>query len=93
MIRPICNPIDLPYRVQQVVNGRRRRVFREPADPSVIRYLLFASMSGGFWHSADLRHRCRARLHLLRLARRLVARGDHADRRPHLVARRPRRDR
>ncbi|MEU4162923.1 family 43 glycosylhydrolase [Actinoplanes sp. NPDC026670] len=54
----ICNPIDLSYRVQQVVNGRRRRVFREAADPSVVRYrdryYLFASMSGGFWHSGDL---------------------------------------
>ncbi|WP_328475014.1 family 43 glycosylhydrolase [Actinoplanes sp. NBC_00393] len=52
------NPLDLPYRMQHVGNGRRRRIFREAADPSVVRfqgrYYLFASMSGGFWHSTDL---------------------------------------
>lgn len=55
----ICNPLDLSYRMQNVVSQGRHAVFREAADPSLVRfggrYLLFASMSGGFWHSADLR--------------------------------------
>lgn len=55
----ICNPIDLPYRFQELTVGPfYRRVVREGADPSVIRYqgrfYLFVSMSGGFWHSVDL---------------------------------------
>ncbi|PRY57160.1 family 43 glycosylhydrolase [Glycomyces artemisiae] len=63
-----CNPLDLAYRyqdlrfkgvVQGVVFGEpRRSVHREGADPSVVRFrnrfYLFASMSRGFWHSADL---------------------------------------
>lgn len=54
----IANPLDLPYRVQAVTAGTTTTVFREAADPSLIRFgdrfLLFASMSGGFWHSSDL---------------------------------------
>ena len=54
----ICNPLDLPYRVQNLSLGHRRWVSREAADPSVVpfegRYYLFASMSLGFWHSDDL---------------------------------------
>ncbi len=54
----ICNPIDLPYRYQDFGRGRVRAVFREAADPSVVlfrgRYYLFASMTGGFFHSDDL---------------------------------------
>lgn len=66
--RIICNPLDLPYRYQDVrfsgtVRGitlgePRRSVHREAADPSIVRYrgryYLFASMTRGFWHSDDL---------------------------------------
>ncbi len=66
--RYFCNPLDLAYRYQDVrftgvVGGQkisepRRSVHREAADPSIVRfrdrYYLFASMSSGFWHSADL---------------------------------------
>lgn len=56
-----CNPLDLAYRYQDVrAEGTPRTVHREGADPSIVRYrgryYLFASMSGGFWHSADLVH-------------------------------------
>ena len=55
--RTICNPLNLSYRHQAVVPGKRA-MHREAADPSVIlfqgRYYLFASMSAGFWHSSDL---------------------------------------
>ncbi len=59
MNRIICNPIDLPYRYQDmVVPDFARVVCREGADPSLVRYrgryYLFVSMSGGFWHSLDL---------------------------------------
>ena len=54
----ICNPLDLPYRLQNLSLGLRRWVSREAADPSVVlfegRYYLFTSMSLGFWHSDDL---------------------------------------
>jgi xylan 1,4-beta-xylosidase len=54
-----CNPLDLEYRYQDFARGPLRAVFREAADPSVVRFqdrfYMFASMSGGFWHSADLR--------------------------------------
>jgi len=58
-LRPvICNPVDLAYRYQDFGRGPLRTVFREAADPSVVRFgdrfYMFASMSGGFWHSADL---------------------------------------
>jgi hypothetical protein len=49
----ICNPVDLNYRFQI-----KPPSYREGADPTVIwfkdRYYLFASMSGGYWHSKDL---------------------------------------
>jgi xylan 1,4-beta-xylosidase len=56
----VCNPIDIPYRFQELTVGPfYRRVVREGADPSLIRfrdrYYLFVSMSKGFWHSTDLR--------------------------------------
>lgn len=57
--RAVCNPLNLPYRYQDLrpMSGGRT-VHREAADPSVIRYrgrfYLFASMSAGFWHSKDL---------------------------------------
>ncbi len=54
-----ANPLDLAYKIQdQSVGPLMRRVNREAADPSVVlykdRFYLFASMSGGFWHSSDL---------------------------------------
>jgi xylan 1,4-beta-xylosidase len=57
----VCNPVDLPYRFQELTVGPLyRRVVREGADPSLIhyrdRFYLFVSMSGGFWHSVDLRN-------------------------------------
>ncbi len=66
--RTICNPLDIEYRYQDVrfsgviggidLGGARRSVHREAADPSIVRYggryLLFASMSRGFWHSENL---------------------------------------
>jgi len=48
-----CNPLDLPYRFQWETPSRR-----EAADPTLVRfqgeYWLFASKSGGYWHSGDL---------------------------------------
>lgn len=48
-----CNPLNLNYRFQLEEPSRR-----EAADPSVIffkdRYYLFASKSGGYWHTKDL---------------------------------------
>ena len=48
-----CNPLDLNYRFELEAPSRR-----EAADPTVIvfkdRYYLFASKSGGYWHSLDL---------------------------------------
>ncbi len=60
MSRTFCNPLDLPYRYQdKIAPGKMAEWrFREAADPTVVvwqgRYLLFASMSGGFWYSSDL---------------------------------------
>lgn len=55
----VCNPVDLSYRLQRTGGFGGTAAFREGADPSVVwfrdRYLSFVSMSGGFWHSADLR--------------------------------------
>lgn len=56
----IANPLDLPYRFQELTVGPFfNRVVREGADPSLIsfkgRYYLFVSMSAGFWHSTNLR--------------------------------------
>ncbi|MFA5769669.1 MAG: family 43 glycosylhydrolase [Bacteroidales bacterium] len=49
----ICNPMDLSYRFALDKPSRR-----EAADPSVVyfrdEYYLFASKSGGYWHSDDL---------------------------------------
>ena len=56
--RVFCNPLDLAYRYQDFAGGPLRAVFREAADPSVVRFkdrfYMFASMSGGYWHSTDL---------------------------------------
>ena len=50
-----CNPLDLDYRFQPAAPSRR-----EAADPAVVyfdsEYWLFASKSGGYWHSADFQH-------------------------------------
>ena len=50
-----CNPLDLDYRFQLDDPVRR-----EAADPAVVRYnneyWLFASKSGGYWHSKDFCH-------------------------------------
>jgi hypothetical protein len=50
-----CNPLDLAYRFQPSAPSRR-----EAADPDLVRfkgeYWLFASKSGGYWHSRDLAH-------------------------------------
>lgn len=61
MRRTICNPIDLPYRLQTGETDQDDPVlhpFREAADPSVVifegQYYLFASQSGGYWYSDDL---------------------------------------
>jgi hypothetical protein len=49
----ICNPINLNYRFQI-----KEPSYREGADPAVVwfkdRYYMFASMSGGYWHSKNL---------------------------------------
>lgn len=49
----VCNPMNLSYRFRP--DGESRR---EAADPTVIKfkgeYYLFASKSGGYWHSKDL---------------------------------------
>ncbi|MDE5417088.1 family 43 glycosylhydrolase [Labilibaculum sp. DW002] len=49
----VCNPMNLSYRFRP--DGESRR---EAADPTVIEfkgeYYLFASKSGGYWHSKDL---------------------------------------
>jgi xylan 1,4-beta-xylosidase len=50
-----CNPLDLDYRFQLDDPTRR-----EAADPAIVfcggEYWLFASKSGGYWHSPDFRH-------------------------------------
>ena len=57
--RTVCNPVDLPYRYQQIsMPGKPLSVHREGADPTVLlfkeRYYMFISMSRGFFHSTDL---------------------------------------
>lgn len=51
-----CNPLNLPYQYQHY----GKAAHREAADPTLIyfegKYLLFASMSGGFYWSDDLLH-------------------------------------
>jgi hypothetical protein len=54
-IQTFCNPVDISYRFCADQPSRR-----EAADPLIIhfkdRYYLFASKSGGYWHSTDLVH-------------------------------------
>jgi len=49
----ICNPLNLSYRFSLQAPSRR-----EAADPTLVmfkdEYYLFASKSGGYWHSTDL---------------------------------------
>ncbi len=51
----ICNPINLSYRFSLDKPSRR-----EAADPTMVvyknEYYLFASKSGGYFHSTDLIH-------------------------------------
>lgn len=51
-----CNPMDLSYRF--TIN--KGFSFREAADPTVVfykgDYYLFASKTGGYWHSSDLKN-------------------------------------
>jgi hypothetical protein len=52
-VTTVCNPMDLSYRFCLDEPSRR-----EAADPTIVwfrdRYYLFASKSGGYWHSEDL---------------------------------------
>jgi xylan 1,4-beta-xylosidase len=52
-VNTFCNPLDLRYRF-----GVEEPSRREAADPTIVwfedRYFLFASKSGGYWHSLDL---------------------------------------
>ena len=58
MKKTYCNPLDLGYRYQHIVEGPSKSGTREGADPTLIlfkdRYYLFVSMSAGFWYSDDL---------------------------------------
>jgi xylan 1,4-beta-xylosidase len=51
----ICNPLNLSYRFRPETNEPSRR---EAADPTMVvfrgEYFLFASKTGGYWHSSDL---------------------------------------
>jgi hypothetical protein len=53
----VCNPVNISYRFQ--LEGISDRACREAADPSVVFYegefWLYASKSGGYWRSPDLR--------------------------------------
>jgi xylan 1,4-beta-xylosidase len=53
--KTFCNPLDVAYRFQTKPPSHR-----EAADPTMVRYhnefWLFASMSGGYWHSRDFAH-------------------------------------
>ncbi len=52
-LKTVCNPVNISYRFGLELPSRR-----EAADPTVVRfkdrYFLFASKSGGYWHSNDL---------------------------------------
>ncbi len=57
--RTYCNPIDLDYKYnfEQQHDGIS---YRSGADPVIVRhrdeYYLFVTVSGGYWHSKDLRN-------------------------------------
>ncbi len=48
-----CNPLNISYRF-----GLKKPSFRTAADPTIVlfknNYYLFATQSGGYWHSKDL---------------------------------------
>lgn len=50
-----CNPMNLSYRFRPEINQVSRR---EAADPAMVNfkgeYYLFASMTGGYWHSTNM---------------------------------------
>jgi hypothetical protein len=54
-----CNPLDIDYRYnfEQLNQGIS---YRSGADPVIVlhggEYFLFATISGGWWHSPDLKH-------------------------------------
>jgi beta-xylosidase len=54
-----CNPLDIEYKYnfEQINEGIS---YRSGADPFIINhkgeYYLFVTVSGGYWHSRDLRH-------------------------------------
>lgn len=58
MKKTYCNPLDLGYRYQHIMEGEKRSGAREGADPTLIlfkdKYYMFVSMSAGFWYSNDL---------------------------------------
>jgi xylan 1,4-beta-xylosidase len=56
-----CNPLDLPYRfILKNVSLAKGASCREAADPTMVfhkgEFWLFASKSGGYWHSKDMLH-------------------------------------
>jgi hypothetical protein len=57
-MRSICNPLNIRYLYQHVVEDGQIKIFREAADVSIRvfkdEYYLFASMTKGFFHSQDL---------------------------------------
>lgn len=57
--RIYCNPLNIDYYYQEVSTGEAHRaVYRESADPTILlyqnKYLMFSSMTGGFWWSENL---------------------------------------
>lgn len=54
-VKTVCNPMDLSYRFMLDQPSRR-----EAADPTMVLFrdtcYLFASKSGGYWYSADLKN-------------------------------------
>ncbi len=55
-----CNPLNLPYRWALANGDADMTSYREAADPTMVlfkgEYYLFASKSGGYFHSSDLLH-------------------------------------
>ena len=53
-----CNPLNVPYKYQRTLYNGKGVVYREAADPTLVRYngkyLLFPSMTGGFYASDDM---------------------------------------
>jgi len=58
-IRTYCNPMDIDYKYNfEQIN--QNISYRSGADPVIVNhkgeYYLFATVSGGYWHSRDLLH-------------------------------------